>query len=183
LIDENKYLSRILKKGIHGKFSAISKWLKLVEGSLSVLINILKVDERSISIILKTLTSGILSKNDDINRDTKKIISELIKILLNDGYQSHLWNWLCQENGGLATFLIALKKNQDNIPFIFDSLFPIAKSNFMNFFNIELRKIISDHNQFVSFIHNFLHLFSKHESYEKEVYKKVFFFNKKIFYK
>lgn len=168
-MEENKYLSKLLKKGVRGKFSSILKWLKLIEDSYQIFMNLLINDEKTISIILNTLKNGLLSRSEDIKNYTKKILAQIIKDLLDSGFQNILWSWLCQEHGGLETCLIAYKKSEDVKNFIFESIFPIAKNNFLNFFNIELRKIISDQNQYISFIHNFLNMFSKEKTYEKEV--------------
>lgn len=174
-MDENKYLSKLLKKGVRGKFNSLLKWLKLIEDSYSIFMNLLINDEKAVSIFLNTLKHGLLSKSDDIKSYAKKMLAQIIKDLLDFGFQNTLWSWLCQEHGGLETCLIAYKKSEDFILFILESILPIAKGNFLNFFNIELRKIISDQNQYISFIHNFLDIISKEKAYEKEVIQFIIF--------
>ena len=105
LSNNNKYLLRLIFKGIKKDFSLPLKWLNDINSNLQYLQNLMinSTDQKSISMSFSTLSVGLLSKNIDIIINTNTILSKLSLEIGTD------WDWFSSE--GYISYLLSIEKN------------------------------------------------------------------------
>lgn len=108
------------------------------------LISVLKTDEESIEILLKVLASGLLSKNHEVSLWASRLLLKIIENLMSFGLQPVLWQWFCQEAGGLQTCIIGLQKMNDCKDAIAELIALMARDNVCEVFNVEFKKFVGD---------------------------------------
>lgn len=175
--EKEKYLSQLLMKGLKkNNFNPIIKWLQNVDLNSKHLILLIKSDEESIHIMLNTLKSGLLSKNNDIALFSCRILLKIIEELIDLNLQPVIWDWFCQDSGGLQTCILGLKKQTQIKEYIGNILLLMGKDNTIELFTVELKKNLSDNYEYICLIDSFLEQIANSQIISSQVKIKINFY-------
>lgn len=146
----------LFRKGIHGKFDGIVKWLQQMVVKAPQLAEMLVQDSESIPFVLSVVATGLRSTSTEVVIVTARALCAVAYALHGVDCSDALWDWFAADEG-LEAFLTCYRAHKTILP---NALFPIlvqfGQHHFGALFETTLPALFVDTAEHLVFLHDFV---------------------------
>jgi hypothetical protein len=171
LADNQKFLGRIVAKGLKGDLEPVVSWVQQVYSTIDTLANLLALDADGFELTFKVLQLGLASRSIDVVQWTCRILSRLGIECAYSGLSSQAWLWFTSPQGGFDLTMMATQRNQGEVfPYAVELLLNYAQNNLVELFTLHLRNFLQDTKDYLAFISEMLPYLNDMQSNTEEIF-------------
>jgi len=83
---------------------------------------------------------------------------------------SPIWHWFCQDYSGLHACILCMKRHPEIIENVVTVILYAANQNLAEALTVEMRKVLSDHTEYINNIHQMFRFLSEAQQSKEQVF-------------